>query len=51
MKKKGEKLPSIEVQGTSDAVVEVRNGRIVKVCGVCRAELDRASGRCPAGHL
>ena len=50
MKKKGEKLPSISIEGTSQAVVEVRNGRIVKVCGMCKAELDRATARCPAGH-
>lgn len=50
MRKKGEKLPSISVEGKSEAVVEIRNGRIVKVCGVCRSELDRASGLCPSGH-
>lgn len=47
MKKKGGKLPSISIEGTSEAVFDVRNGRLVKVCGVCRSELDRVSGMCP----
>lgn len=47
MRKKGEKLPSISVSGTSDAIVEERDGRIVRVCGVCRRELDRVTGICP----
>ncbi len=40
-------MPAVNVEGQSDAVVEMRNGRIVKVCGVCRTELDRATGACP----
>ncbi len=47
MKKKGEKLPSIEITGTSEAVFETREGRLVKVCAVCKTELDRASAMCP----
>lgn len=47
VRKKGEKLPSISVSGTSDAIVEERDGRIVRVCGVCRRELDRVTGICP----
>lgn len=50
MKKKGGKLPSISIEGSSSAVFEVVNGRLVKVCGTCRAELDRVSGACPNGH-
>lgn len=50
MKQKGNKLPSVNVEGTSDAVVAFRNGRIVKVCGQCGTELDRATGRCPSEH-
>lgn len=45
-------MPAIGIEGESDAIVEFRDGRIVKVCGVCRSELDRATGACPnpAGH-
>jgi uncharacterized C2H2 Zn-finger protein len=50
MKPKGGKLPSISVEGVSAAKVEVRDGKIVKVCGACDSVLDRASGRCPNGH-
>ena len=47
MKPKGGKLPSVTVEGRSEAKVEVRDGKIVKVCGDCSAILDRATGRCP----
>ncbi|HET6405644.1 MAG TPA: hypothetical protein VFH78_13455 [Candidatus Thermoplasmatota archaeon] len=50
MKPKGGKLPSITVDGFSEAKVEVRDGKIVKVCGACATILDRTSGRCPNGH-
>lgn len=50
MKPKGGKLPSISVEGISEAKVEVRDGKIVKVCGACSTILDRATGRCPNGH-
>jgi hypothetical protein len=40
-------MPSVNLEGSSDAVVEYRDGRIVKVCAVCRKELDRATGACP----
>lgn len=50
MKPKGGKLPSITVEGRSEAKVEVRDGKIVKVCGACAAILDRATGACPNGH-
>ncbi len=48
MKEKGSKLPSISLEGRSEAVVEVRDGKIVKVCGACGEVLDRASGACPS---
>ncbi|HVL49855.1 MAG TPA: hypothetical protein VM889_14965 [Candidatus Thermoplasmatota archaeon] len=50
MKKKGEKLPSISIEGQSNATTVFRDGRIVKVCPTCASDLDRASGRCPKGH-
>lgn len=50
MKPKGGKLPSVSVEGRSEAVVEVRDGKIVKVCSACREVLDRATGACPQGH-
>jgi hypothetical protein len=50
MKPKGGKLPSISVEGRSEAKVEVREGKIVKVCAACSTILDRATGRCPNGH-
>jgi len=50
MKPKGGKLPSITVDGSSQAKVEVRDGKIVKVCGACATILDRATGACPNGH-
>lgn len=50
MKPKGGKLPSITVDGSSQAKVEVRDGKIVKVCGACATILDRTSGQCPNGH-
>lgn len=50
MKPKGGKLPSITVDGSSQAKVEVRDGKIVKVCGACATILDRTSGTCPNGH-
>lgn len=48
MKPKGGKLPSVTLEGTSEAKVEVRDGKIVKVCGACGSILDRASGLCPS---
>lgn len=48
MKPKGGKLPSISVEGRSEAKVEVRDGKIVKVCGSCGNVLDRATGLCPS---
>lgn len=48
MKPKGGKLPSITLEGRSEAKVEVRDGKIVKVCGMCGNVLDRATGACPA---
>lgn len=48
MKPKGGKLPSISLEGRSEAKVEVRDGKIVKVCGACGSILDRATGRCPS---
>jgi hypothetical protein len=50
MKEKGGKLPSISIEGRSEAKVEVRDGKIVKVCGACGEILDRATGSCPQGH-
>ena len=50
MKPKGGKLPSITVEGRSEARVEVRDGKIVKVCGACASILDRTSGLCPNCH-
>lgn len=50
MKPKGGKLPSISLEGSSEAKVEVRDGKIVKVCGACATVLDRGTGRCPNGH-
>lgn len=50
MKPKGGKLPSITVDGQSEAKVEVRDGKIVKVCGACGSVLDRATGACPTAH-
>jgi len=47
MKPKGGKLPSITLEGRSEAKVEVRDGKIVKVCGTCGTILDRATGACP----
>lgn len=47
MKPKGGKLPSITLDGRSEAKVEVRDGKIVKVCGDCASILDRATGACP----
>jgi hypothetical protein len=47
MKPKGGKLPSISLEGRSEAKVEVRDGKIVKVCGTCGSVLDRATGACP----
>jgi hypothetical protein len=47
MKPKGGKLPSITLEGRSEAKVEVRDGKIVKVCGDCGNVLDRATGACP----
>ena len=47
MKPKGGKLPSISLEGRSEAKVEVRDGKIVKVCGDCGSILDRATGACP----
>ena len=48
MKKKGEKLPSISIEGQSNATTVFRDGRIVKVCPTCASDLDRASGRARA---
>lgn len=48
MKPKGGTLPSITVDGRSEAKVEVRDGKIVKVCGTCASILDRATGACPS---
>lgn len=47
MKPKGGKLPSITLEGRSEAKVEVRDGKIVKVCGACGTILDRVTGACP----
>lgn len=47
MRKKGAKLPSVNIEGASDSVFEMREGRLVKVCGVCRTEMDRVTGTCP----
>ena len=47
MKPKGGKLPSVSLEGVSEAKVAVRDGKIVKVCGACDSILDRQTGSCP----